>query len=78
MTGSTETTVEVVVLTIVEAADRLLPLEEPAAGELLAAVFRAEDIDVVTGMAATRVSHRGKFRVTPPPPRRSRPMSTCG
>ena len=53
-----------VAITIVEGADRLLPLEEPAAGELLAAVFRAEDIDVVTGIAATRVSHRGKFRVT--------------
>ena len=69
MTGSTETTVEVVVL-------GMGPGGEDVAGNL-AAVFRAEDIDVVTGIAATRVSHRGKFRVTPPPPRRSRPMSTC-
>jgi dihydrolipoamide dehydrogenase len=40
--GSTE-------VTIVEAADRLVPNEEPFAGEQLAAAFAAESIDVVTG-----------------------------
>jgi pyruvate/2-oxoglutarate dehydrogenase complex dihydrolipoamide dehydrogenase (E3) component len=51
-------------VTIVEAADRLLPLEEPAAGELLADVFSAERIDVVSGTPATNVAYDGKFRVT--------------
>ncbi len=51
-------------VTIVEAADRLLPLEEPDAGELLADVFRGEGIDVVVGTAATNVSYDGRFRVS--------------
>lgn len=50
-------------VTIVEALDRLLPLEEPEVGELLADVFRSEGIDVITATAATSVSHDGKFRV---------------
>jgi dihydrolipoamide dehydrogenase len=40
--GSTE-------VTVVEAADRLVPNEEPFAGEQLAAAFAAESIKVVTG-----------------------------
>ncbi len=40
--GSTE-------VTVVEAADRLLPNEEPFAGEELATAFAAEGINVVTG-----------------------------
>lgn len=43
-------------VTIVEAADRLVPLEEPGAGALLAEVFTAEGIDVRTGASVTRVS----------------------
>ena len=50
-------------VTIVEALDRLLPLEEPEAGELLAEVFRGEGVDVVTGTAASAVSYDGKFHV---------------
>jgi pyruvate/2-oxoglutarate dehydrogenase complex dihydrolipoamide dehydrogenase (E3) component len=50
-------------VTIVEALDRLLPLEEPEAGDLLADVFRSEGIDVITGTAATNVAHDGKFQV---------------
>lgn len=50
-------------VTIVEALDRLLPLEEPEAGRLLAEVFRGEGIDVITGTAATSVSYDGKFQV---------------
>jgi len=50
-------------VTIVEALDRLLPLEEPEAGRLLAEVFRSEGVDVVTGTAANDVSYDGKFRV---------------
>lgn len=50
-------------VTIVEALDRLLPLEEPEAGQLLADVFRSEGIDVVTGTAAANVAYDGKFQV---------------
>lgn len=50
-------------VTIVEALPRLLPLEEPEAGGLLADVFRGEGIDVVTGAGAERVDYDGKFRV---------------
>jgi len=50
-------------VTVVEAAERLLPMEEPEAGDLLADVFRNEGIDVITGAEATGVSYDGKFRV---------------
>ncbi|MBA3399965.1 MAG: NAD(P)/FAD-dependent oxidoreductase [Acidimicrobiia bacterium] len=50
-------------VTLVEAAERLLPLEEPEAGELVAGVFRADGVDVVTGTSATEVSHDGTFHV---------------
>lgn len=53
-----------VATTVVEAADRLLPLEESRAGELIGDVFAAEGIDVVTGVGATRVDHDGRFTVT--------------
>jgi len=46
-------------VTIVEAADRLVPLEEPEAGELLAEVFRAEGIDVRVGLMANHVAQDG-------------------
>lgn len=49
---------------IVEAQDRLLPLEEPEAGQLLAEVFEAEGIGVHTGVAAGRVEHHdGSFTI---------------
>lgn len=51
-------------VTVVEAADRLLALEEPESGALVAKVFEAEGIDVRVGAAARRVSHdSGGFRV---------------
>jgi pyruvate/2-oxoglutarate dehydrogenase complex dihydrolipoamide dehydrogenase (E3) component len=52
-------------VTVAEGASRLLPLEEPEAGELLAAVFAREGIGVHTGQQVTAVSHeRGRFTVT--------------
>ncbi len=48
-----------VVTTVVEAADRLVPLEEPEAGKLLAEVFQREGINVITGTGATQVDHDG-------------------
>ncbi|MBO0831033.1 MAG: FAD-dependent oxidoreductase, partial [Actinobacteria bacterium] len=42
---------------VVEALGQLLPMEEPESGELLARVFRAEGIEVSTGVAAGSVSH---------------------
>ncbi|MCD9624255.1 dihydrolipoyl dehydrogenase family protein [Rhabdothermincola salaria] len=51
-------------VTVVEAAERLLPLEEPEAGHLLAEVFGAEGIDVRTDVAAARVHHQdGRFAI---------------
>ena len=46
-------------VTIVEALGRLLPLEEPESGELIAKVFGREGIGVHTGSPAERVSHDG-------------------
>ncbi|MBB2910904.1 pyruvate/2-oxoglutarate dehydrogenase complex dihydrolipoamide dehydrogenase (E3) component [Streptosporangium becharense] len=46
-------------VTVLESADRLLPPEEPEAGELLRKVFEAEGITVRTGAAARRVDHDG-------------------
>jgi pyruvate/2-oxoglutarate dehydrogenase complex dihydrolipoamide dehydrogenase (E3) component len=52
-------------VTVAEGAGRLLPLEEPEAGDLLAAVFAREGIGVHTGQQVTAVSHeRGRFTVT--------------
>src|SRR5215475_3955547 len=52
-------------VTVVEGADRLLPLEEPEAGDLLAEVFRREGIGVHVGKNATGVGHDGdRFAVT--------------
>ncbi len=50
-------------VTIVEALDRLLPLEEPDAGQILADVLRGEGVDVITGTGASAVSYDGKFQV---------------
>lgn len=47
-------------VTIVEAGDRLLPMEEPEVGEVLASVFEAEGIAVHTGARAERVERRGE------------------
>jgi pyruvate/2-oxoglutarate dehydrogenase complex dihydrolipoamide dehydrogenase (E3) component len=46
-------------VTVVEALPRLLPAEEPEAGELIGRVFAAEGITVRTGTRAGRVSHDG-------------------
>jgi pyruvate/2-oxoglutarate dehydrogenase complex dihydrolipoamide dehydrogenase (E3) component len=46
-------------VTVVEAAPRLLPADEPESGELLAKVFAADGIAVHTGTPADRVSHDG-------------------
>ncbi|HSV65152.1 MAG TPA: NAD(P)/FAD-dependent oxidoreductase [Mycobacteriales bacterium] len=52
-------------VTVVEAQDRLLAVEEPEACELLARVFAAEGIEVRLGARAQRVSHDGTaFTVT--------------
>jgi pyruvate/2-oxoglutarate dehydrogenase complex dihydrolipoamide dehydrogenase (E3) component len=52
-------------VTVAEGAGRLLPLEEPEAGELLATVFAREGIAVHTGQPVTAVSHdHGRFTVS--------------
>jgi len=64
---------------IVKALPRLVPAEEPEAGELLAGVFAREDITVRTGMRAQQVSHDGReFTVSPPEgPSRSAATTIC-
>ncbi len=47
-------------VTIVEALDRLLPLEEPEAGAMLKEAFEADGIAVHTGVMATEVERRGE------------------
>ncbi|HKD88122.1 MAG TPA: NAD(P)/FAD-dependent oxidoreductase [Streptosporangiaceae bacterium] len=44
-------------VTVAEAADRLLPMEEPESGELLAKIFTSEGITVSTGAKAESVTH---------------------
>ncbi|RYP86079.1 NAD(P)/FAD-dependent oxidoreductase [Nocardioides guangzhouensis] len=44
-------------VTVVEAADRLLPNDEPEAGEKLEAAFAAEGIQVLTGAAVSQVAY---------------------
>ncbi|WP_149179250.1 NAD(P)/FAD-dependent oxidoreductase [Streptomyces sp. TRM49041] len=52
-------------VTVVEAADRMLPSEEPETGALVADVFGAEGITVRTGARATGVRHEaGTFRLS--------------
>jgi pyruvate/2-oxoglutarate dehydrogenase complex dihydrolipoamide dehydrogenase (E3) component len=51
-------------VTVVEAAPRLVGLEEPEAGDLLGDVLRRDGIDVVTGVGAAQVRYDGRFTVT--------------
>jgi pyruvate/2-oxoglutarate dehydrogenase complex dihydrolipoamide dehydrogenase (E3) component len=46
-------------VTVAEGAGRLLPLEEPEAGDLLADVLRREGIEVRTGRPAAHAGHDG-------------------
>jgi pyruvate/2-oxoglutarate dehydrogenase complex dihydrolipoamide dehydrogenase (E3) component len=46
-------------VTILEGLDRLVPAEEPEAGELLATVFGNQGIDVRTGVSASHITHDG-------------------
>jgi len=46
-------------VSVVEAADYLLPMEEPEAGELLQGVFESEGMHVHVGMTARRVDSDG-------------------
>ena len=46
-------------VTVIEAQSRLLPLDEPESGELLAKVFTGEGIAVHTGAGAKQISHDG-------------------
>ncbi|WP_457207592.1 dihydrolipoyl dehydrogenase family protein [Nocardioides sp. P5_C9_2] len=48
-------------VTVIEAADRLVAVEEPETSALLAQVFEAEGITVHTGVEVDRVEHDGTF-----------------
>jgi len=47
-------------VSVLEAAERLLPVEEPETAELIEAVFRAEDIEVRTAARIAKVRHVGE------------------
>jgi pyruvate/2-oxoglutarate dehydrogenase complex dihydrolipoamide dehydrogenase (E3) component len=47
-------------VTVVEAAGRLLPMEEPESGDMLAEVFARDGIEVAVGAAVTSVRHDGQ------------------
>lgn len=47
-------------VTVIEALDRLLPLEEPEASEVVTGVFEAEGIAVRAGVVASAVSFEGR------------------
>lgn len=51
-------------VTVIEGMDRLLPAEEPEAGELLASVFEREGITVRTGASVRSVRWTDGFEVT--------------
>jgi pyruvate/2-oxoglutarate dehydrogenase complex dihydrolipoamide dehydrogenase (E3) component len=52
-------------VTLIEAAERLLAAEEPESSELLARIFAAEGIDVVTGASISSVAYADdRFTVT--------------
>ncbi|MEV0425116.1 FAD-dependent oxidoreductase [Micromonospora sp. NPDC050495] len=46
-------------VTVIEAADRVLAVEEPEASEVAAAALRADGVTIETGVKAERVSHDG-------------------
>ncbi|MFI7431700.1 dihydrolipoyl dehydrogenase family protein [Micromonospora sp. NPDC049836] len=46
-------------VTVIEAADRVLAVEEPEASEIAAAALRADGVTIETGVKAERVSHDG-------------------
>ncbi|MGY0003427.1 dihydrolipoyl dehydrogenase family protein [Micromonospora sp. I033] len=46
-------------VTVVEAADRVLALEEPEASEIAATALRADGVEIHTGVRAERVAHDG-------------------
>jgi pyruvate/2-oxoglutarate dehydrogenase complex dihydrolipoamide dehydrogenase (E3) component len=50
-------------VTVVQRPGRLVPVDEPEAGELLAAAFAADGITVRTGLSAARVRFDGQFSV---------------
>ncbi len=53
-----------VAVTILEGAERLLPPEEPEAGDLIAGVLAAEGLEILTGVRISSVAHDGnRFRV---------------
>ena len=53
-----------VAVTVIEASDRLLSVEEPESSQLLTRLFETEGITVHVGVEADRVEHDGHFVVT--------------
>jgi pyruvate/2-oxoglutarate dehydrogenase complex dihydrolipoamide dehydrogenase (E3) component len=51
-------------VTVVEAADRILALEEPEAGELARQALERDGVKFRTGVKATKIQHGGGFTIT--------------
>jgi pyruvate/2-oxoglutarate dehydrogenase complex dihydrolipoamide dehydrogenase (E3) component len=51
-------------VTVVEAADRILALEEPESGELAQRALEREGVEFRTGVKATKIQHSGGFTIT--------------
>jgi pyruvate/2-oxoglutarate dehydrogenase complex dihydrolipoamide dehydrogenase (E3) component len=51
-------------VTVVEAADRILALEEPESGELAQRALERDGVKFRTGVKATKVQHGGGFTIT--------------
>jgi pyruvate/2-oxoglutarate dehydrogenase complex dihydrolipoamide dehydrogenase (E3) component len=51
-------------VTVVEAADRILALEEPESGELAQRVLERDGVTFRTGVKATKIQHGGGFTVS--------------
>lgn len=64
-------------VTVVEALDRVLAIEEPEASEVAAAALRADGVIIATGVKAERVSHDGRSFTVQGAAARSSPPSGC-
>jgi pyruvate/2-oxoglutarate dehydrogenase complex dihydrolipoamide dehydrogenase (E3) component len=51
-------------VSVVEATDRLLAMEEPESSEVAAAALAGDGVEIRTGVAATRVAYDGGFTLT--------------
>ena len=64
-------------VTVVEALDRVLAVEEPEASEVAAAALRADGVEIHTGVRGERVEHDGTGSRCAAPAAPSSPPTGC-